>query len=141
MIDPKKKARVREALRKGDSSLLRKKKSSPKPMVEQPTAQKPLTPKEQKKLNQELFTVAGIGDTQKVNDLLLKGADVNGKDSGGWTFLMYASRFDKIQTVELLIKKGANVNAKNNLGQTPLMFASMYGHTQIVDLLRKHGAK
>jgi ankyrin repeat protein len=167
IIDPKKRARVQEALRRGDPSLLKKtKKPSTKPLVEEPSSQE--------KLNQELLKAAFHGDIQKVNDLLHKGAEVNTKDNDGATALMLvsieghtqtaalliqnnaevntrdnnfrtplmrASTNGKTQTAELLIQNKADVNARTKNGITPLKCACASGHTQIAELLRKHGAK
>lgn len=141
IIDPKKKARVREALRKGDASLLRKKKKpSAKPLVEQPTAQKPLTPEEQEKLNRELTNAASVGDTQKVKDLIQKGADVNSCSLNARTPLMFASYQGHTKTAELLIQKGADVDSRDDRGQTSLIQASFFGRVQVVDLLIQNKA-
>jgi ankyrin repeat protein len=150
IIDPKKRAQVRAALRKGDPSMLKKKKVARNPLVEQPTAQKQLTPKEQEKLNQELFEAARNGDTQKVADLIQRGADVNKIEScfvqeypvmeREISPLMLASMKDHTETVELLLQSGADVNARDNSGRTPLIIASYHGRNKVVELLIQNGA-
>ena len=43
-------------------------------------------------LNRELIEAAWRGDAAEVKSLLRKGADLNAKDLGGETILMYAAR-------------------------------------------------
>lgn len=63
----------------------------------------------------------GIGITQ----LLLKhGADANLTGRGGWSALMQASYFGKVETVELLLNCGAEVNVQNDDGQFALLYVS-----------------
>jgi ankyrin repeat protein len=72
---------------------------------------------------------------------LAAGADVNAKDSVGWTALHQAAYGAHKEPVELLIAEGADVNAKDQDDYTPLDFSIMNKHTKTADLLRKHGGK
>ena len=90
---------------------------------------------------EDLFNAANSGDAATVQALLAKGADVNAKDTTGWTALMFAAATDYTGTVQVLLKKGANVNAKNNKGETALMIATFYKHPDIVKILKDAGAK
>jgi ankyrin repeat protein len=134
IIDPKKKKKVLDALRKGDASLLRK-----KPLAEKPTAQKKPSLKGKEELNNELHQAALDGDIQKINELLDKGAVVDARSCSDQTPLMYASLNGHKQVVKLLIQKGAEVNAADDEGATPLMYASHHGN-QTVKLLIQNGA-
>jgi uncharacterized protein len=72
--------------------------------------------------------------------LLKKGADVNTKDSTGYTALIYASGKDNVDIVKKLLAKGANVNAKTYDGRTALMIAKEQGYSDIEELLKSNDA-
>jgi len=84
---------------------------------------------------------SGNGETETVEMLLEKGADVNEADIDGMTALMMASENGHKDVVEILLKEeGINVNLWNNEGETALILASEYGHTEIVKMLLNAGA-
>ena len=80
------------------------------------------------------------GDTTKVQQLLDKGTDVNVKDFGNQTALIYAAARGHSETVELLLNRGADINAANRSSETALMRASGAGHIDCVRVLLAHGA-
>ena len=88
-----------------------------------------------------LIEAARKGDTEKVQALLAKDADVNAKAIYGTTALMFAALEGHPDTVQALLAKGADVNAKDNYGTTALITAKKKGHKEIVQLLKKAGAK
>jgi ankyrin repeat protein len=55
--------------------------------------------------------------------LLEKGAELEAKDSSGWTALSYAARYGNEAVVKLLLEIGAELEAKSSSGQTPLLYA------------------
>ena len=57
--------------------------------------------------------------------------DLNKKNVGGWTPLMYACYIGHDNIVNLLLDAGVNVNVKNHKGQTPLMLASSCGNESV----------
>lgn len=69
--------------------------------------------------------------------LLENGANVNAKDSEGWTPLMYAVRYqNNTQLVKLLLDHGANVDIKNNYNISAVTIAAKYSENpEIVSLL------
>ncbi len=71
--------------------------------------------------------------------LLADGADVNAKDTSGYTPLHVAAGKGSRDVAELLLANGADVNAKG-WGGTPLHMAAKYGRTDLAALLLAHGA-
>lgn len=69
--------------------------------------------------------------------LLASGANVNARDSEGWTPLMYAVRYqNNTDLVKLLLEHGANVNTKNNYNVSAVAIAAKYSENpEIVSLL------
>lgn len=65
-----------------------------------------------------------VYNTDLVEFLIDKGADVNAQDNNGQTPLFYTSRrINNTQAAELLIQAGAEINAKDNRGNTALIWA------------------
>ena len=79
-------------------------------------------------------------------EFISAGADVNFQfplsrfDTDGMTALLYASRFNNFELVQMLLDHGANINARNSDGSTALAIAQMNGNTQISDFLIERGA-
>ena len=89
----------------------------------------------------DICEAAKQGDIRAVKLFIAAGADVNAKDSYGYTPLHRAAYDRQKEIAELLIAKGADVNAKNEDGETPLDWAINFKKTENADLLRKHGGK
>ncbi|CAG04367.1 unnamed protein product, partial [Tetraodon nigroviridis] len=66
--------------------------------------------------------------------------DLDGKNKGGWTPLMYASYIGHDNIANLLLEAGVNVNASTAKGVTPLMLAASCGNESIAYFLLQHGA-
>jgi ankyrin repeat protein len=73
--------------------------------------------------------------TEVVEWLLSRNADVNAKDSKGWTTLFYASKYINGDTAKFLLEKGANPTHTDNEGNTCLHIACKYGNSDCVKLL------
>jgi hypothetical protein len=71
----------------------------------------------------------------QIKSMISGGANVNEKNSLGWTPLHAAVRFANIEAVKLLLESNADINAKDNSGQTPLYAAVETGQKELVDLL------
>ena len=99
-----------------------------------------LSETEQRKLNTELIEAAKAGKKEKVEELLLQGAQIDGEEKYDWTALMGAAYYGRKETAELLIANGANVNERSNHGYTALMGAACNGHKEIVEFLIAKGA-
>jgi ankyrin repeat protein len=74
--------------------------------------------------------------------LIASGADVEAKDSHGWTSLMMVTLYGHEACLRSLIKSGAHIEAKDYLHDesTPAMLAAMYGHESCLTLLVQAGA-
>lgn len=61
--------------------------------------------------------------------------DVDGRNLGGWTPLMYAAYIGHDNIVNLLLESGVSVNASTAKGLTPLMLAASCGNESIAYFL------
>lgn len=61
--------------------------------------------------------------------------NLDGKNIGGWTPLMYASYIGHDNIANLLLEAGVSVNATNAKGLTPLMLAASCGNESIAYFL------
>ncbi len=79
-----------------------------------------------------LHVAAGLGQRQRVEQLLAQGVDAN-LPTRGWknTPLSYAVGGGQLEIVRLLAEHGAQVGAKNAVGATPLHVAAGQGHAEI----------
>ena len=77
--------------------------------------------------NIKLIRSSMFGNREAVKKLLKEGADVNAKNSDGYTALILASSNGRTEIVAMLLDAGANVNARTNTnywGSTALIRAS-----------------
>ena len=97
-----------------------------------------------KSVNETLFAASKQGNTNSIQKLIKKGADVNYvcKETScqGWTPVMIASAENHPDAVKLLLEAGANPNVQNQYGRTALHFAVNYGFEPIVNLLLEYKA-
>ncbi|PTB49654.1 hypothetical protein M431DRAFT_97129, partial [Trichoderma harzianum CBS 226.95] len=83
-----------------------------------------------------LITASSRGDIDTVNNLLLAGTEVDGKDIVfGRTALSWASAGGHKDIVQLLLDTGVDVNSEDIDGWTSLHWASERGHEDVVRLL------
>jgi len=89
-----------------------------------------------------IFFAVMHGNSQMIDALLAKGANVNQTDDSGSTPLMWAAYDENADPAILnhLIAKGADVNLKNKAGDTALTWALRRGYTPVVEALEKAGA-
>jgi ankyrin repeat protein len=79
-------------------------------------------------------------DNGAVRALIQKKADVNVPQNDGTTALLWAVRYDDLDTADLLIRAGAKVSAGNRDGATPLELAAINGSAAMIEKLIKAGA-
>ncbi len=85
-----------------------------------------------------LMIAAEKGDLLRVKRLVEEGANINQKDTLGFTPLLYASFSNNWRpTMEYLIRNGADINSQDMLGKTILMRATDLGKKDIVEFLLK----
>lgn len=109
---------------------------------------KNLTPEHHESLNQDLIQVLDKAFISEINsehieDLVKRGADVNLENSMGRTPMSVActnDSNDKVHFIEFLLESGADINYQNGHGNTALMFACMYGRLEGVEALLSLGA-
>lgn len=81
------------------------------------------------------------GNEAAVRELIISGADINGRVKTGSTPLHLAAYNGHAAVAKLLIEHGAKVNARTKAGITPLDWARRNGHEEVTLLLIAHGGK
>lgn len=90
---------------------------------------------------EELSRCITIGNIQKITLMIaIQGVDINATDEFGYTLLMKAVRFGKLEIVKLLLKHGAKVNAVNQAGLTALEYSIQSNRPDIQEVLLNAGA-
>ncbi|KAG7335586.1 hypothetical protein KOW79_000279 [Hemibagrus wyckioides] len=90
----------------------------------------------------DLHTACSIGQYDVVAECIRSGnVDVDGRNLGGWTPLMYAAYIGHDNIVNLLLESGVSVNASTAKGLTPLMLAASCGNESIAYFLLQQGAE
>ena len=90
-----------------------------------------------------LFAAASNSNPEVIAALIKAKADVNDKDSNGYTPLMLImlNENSNLEVIAALIKSGANVNARSDRGLTPLMMATSHNsNPEVITALIKAGA-
>ncbi|XP_061563723.1 ankyrin repeat and SAM domain-containing protein 3 isoform X2 [Cololabis saira] len=90
----------------------------------------------------DLHTACSIGQYDVVADCIKKReVNLDGKNIGGWTPLMYAAYIGHDNIANLLLEAGVNVNSATAKGLTPLMLAASCGNESIAYFLIQQGAE
>ncbi len=79
-------------------------------------------------------------DAAAVRALMQKRADVNAPQNDGTTALLWAVRYDDLDTADVLIRAGAKISEANRDGATALQLASINGNPAMIEKLIKAGA-
>ena len=88
-----------------------------------------------------LREAAQRGDVAAIRRLLAEKLDVDARDAGGRTALMFAVLQGRRQAVETLLAAGADPNAADASGTTPLQAAHAGSHPAIAAALEQSGAR
>ena len=75
----------------------------------------------------DLHTACAIGDYQIVNKYVVNKEELNKRNKGGWTPLMYAAYVGRDTIVGLLLDGGANTNCASTKNLSPLMVSAGSG--------------
>lgn len=79
--------------------------------------------------------------TEMIDLLIAEGANVNRRNKGGRTPLIWASmRFGSVEVINTLIDAGADPNGTDTVGQTPLLYSVLYGSPDQTKALVLRGA-
>ena len=85
-----------------------------------------------------LMDASKKGDLKRVEKLAKKKA-IRAVHQG-YTALLLASMYGRLEVVKLLCHEGADVNAKDMFGNTPLAFAAADGNMEMMTVLCDWGA-
>ncbi|XP_013863626.1 ankyrin repeat and SAM domain-containing protein 3 isoform X2 [Austrofundulus limnaeus] len=89
----------------------------------------------------DLHTACSIGQYDVVAECIKKGeVNLDAKNIGGWSPLMYAAYIGHDNIANLLLEAGVDVNATTSKGLTPLMLAASCGNESIAYFLLQQGA-
>lgn len=93
-------------------------------------------------MSEDICWAAYTKDTEKVNELLSKGVDIECRDRDKRTPLLNSVSGDDISydLVALLVNSGADVNSQDSGGFTALHFCAQNKLPDIADLLIRNGA-
>ncbi|XP_076372957.1 protein phosphatase 1 regulatory subunit 12A-like [Tachypleus tridentatus] len=86
------------------------------------------------------LAACAAGDTEEVERLLEKGADINTANVDGLTALHQACIDDNLKMVEFLVEHGCDVDRGDNEGWTPLHATASCGFLSIAKYLLENGA-
>lgn len=91
-------------------------------------------------LASELAEATRKGDTDKIEDLIDRGANVKATDTKKRTLLWWAMINNQPQAFELLLEKGADPTIRTTSGETIVHTAAMINTPEFIKTLLQHGA-
>ncbi|XP_054837833.1 2-5A-dependent ribonuclease isoform X2 [Eublepharis macularius] len=94
-----------------------------------------------KKNSVRLYDAVQDGSTEKVQQLLEEGLDINFKMDHGWTALLSAVQADKEELVHFLLNQGADPGVKKNNGATAFIIAGITGNVKLLELFLSKGSE
>lgn len=87
-----------------------------------------------------LCAAAAWDRVEAIGVLLAAGADVNGRETGGWHALLWAAANGHTDAAHALIEAGAQLDEANDDGDTALTLAARRGALGVVRVLLDNGA-
>lgn len=86
-------------------------------------------------LGPELLSATRKGESERVAELLSKGAPIEAKDKNGRTSLVLAAQRGHAEAVRVLLEKGANPDARDKQGWTAFGLALIASHEDVLRVL------
>lgn len=87
-----------------------------------------------------LMIASRYGETDLIQHLLERGANVNAVNDNGGSPLMFTAVLGDVNSMRLLLDNGANVHLKAKFNWTALTVSAAKGHDTMVSLLLDRGA-
>ena len=87
-----------------------------------------------------LIVASRVGLPEVVRVLLEHGADIESRDTFGWSPLEMASTVGHVEVIRVLLAYGIDVNSRDSKGHTALHAASRTGQTTAARVLLEHSA-
>ena len=92
------------------------------------------------KLQPKFLKLCRSGSEQDINEAIEVGVNVNSTNKTLSTALMFASKENTPEVVEILAKAGAELDAQDIYGNTALIYAASYNSEEVVKVLLDSGA-
>ena len=91
-------------------------------------------------MSQKLLSAIYAGDEDECKRVLkFKNINIHQRDKSGWSAILKAFYYGRVNIIELLTC-GANINDKDNNGRSSLILTSMDGHVDVVEMLLSKGS-
>ena len=70
----------------------------------------------------------------------ITNTNVNYSDYSGWSSLLHAAQYGRLEIIKLLLDRGANIHHSDKYGYTSLLVAAQYRKLEVLQLLIREGA-
>ena len=88
-------------------------------------------------MNMNLIDYVKLGDITKVKELIDTGVNLNHQDEYGYTALIWAVCYNKIEMVKILLSSGANKEIEDIEKHNALFWANYYNNLEVANILNK----
>ncbi|WP_338586805.1 ankyrin repeat domain-containing protein [Paenibacillus sp. Y5S-9] len=90
--------------------------------------------------DEQLFKAVEDSDTERIEQMIQAGANINAQDQNGRTSTMIATYNNDLTSAKVLIEAGADVNIQDDMQNTPFLYAGAEGYLDILKLTIEAGA-
>jgi len=90
--------------------------------------------------DEQLFKAVEDSDTERIEQMIQAGANINAQDQSGRTATMIATYNNDLTSAKVLIEAGADVNIQDDMKNTPFLYAGAEGYLDILKLTIEAGA-
>ncbi|MEK4365887.1 ankyrin repeat domain-containing protein [Paenibacillus sp. FSL M8-0212] len=90
--------------------------------------------------DKQLFKAVEDSDTERIEQMIQAGANINAQDQNGRTSTMIATYNNDLTSAKVLIEAGADVNIQDDMQNTPFLYAGAEGYLDILKLTIEAGA-